>query len=688
MPTPPTGGGGVTSVIPPLTDHQKKIVADFKARIANLPPDQQQAYIAQNKRNLLYKLNFQPSQLHVLQGSRPPQQPGPSLPAVPPLGPQTSVRTFRPSQQPQPEQLRPPLIHLPPGLQPSSGGSGPMPLRPPPSLLPEAVVLQPPAATASVDFPAGVARLQPPTLPTLNKANKIAWAESQIKKDQHEAVNPNYRNPFISKDDAIKRLMRYHVFDEPGLSLEEWNQSEDNFEKKSISLLGKYHSMLSKYHILLLQESTRLCSSSEEVMLARHWESDERDTLRKEKEEFARYTNRIADLSAKASLEMQEMEELDGLLEQAEPTFPAIPESWHTKYEEMFGEPYEPYIVRKEDVKQRVFSRKTEKVESIAADSAEETAGAAGGEEQSARIERLAPLTPVSEVDIKREPDTNAEMPVLEDERLFRYSAASDTKTSARSRNSSQASLDSFRSFRSRNDSGASRKELRISLTNVLNPPPHLKESGGISGLVTANSRPQSSTCSSPEPGASFVGLKFNRTTSGRWSASLKRELEEGESGDDEDEGEGDRSAEDQGSRVSASSSAWKKSRLSPTFGSDSDEDFSLADVGGEAAVRSMLAQADEEEDEEGRDSSRLYTNVNLFGGGIAGGGSRRNTPNSEAGDNDSVQNAINSILDMHDRGGMQTPDDLNNLTGLLDSIEDDDDPNLDAAVKSITGLL
>jgi len=101
-----------------------------------------------------------------------------------------------------------------------------------------------------------------------------------------------------------------------------------------------------------------------------------------------------------------------------------------------------------------------------------------------------------------------------------------------------------------------------------------------------------------------------------------------------------------------------------------------------------MLAQADEEEDEEGRDSSRLYTNVNLFGGGIAGGGSRRNTPNSEAGDNDSVQNAINSILDMHDRGGMQTPDDLNNLTGLLDSIEDDDDPNLDAAVKSITGLL
>merc|ERR1712018_383881 len=32
--------------------------------------------------------------------------------------------------------------------------------------------------------------------------------------------------------------------------------------------------------------------------------------------------------------------------------------------------------------------------------------------------------------------------------------------------------------------------------------------------------------------------------------------------------------------------------------------------------------------------------------------------------DNDSVQNAINSILDLHDRGGVQTPDDLNNLHG------------------------
>lgn len=504
----------------------------------------------------------------------------------------------------------------------------------------------------------GGLELQPPrpaNLPPINKAKKIAWVESQIKKDQHEAVNPNYRTPFRSKEDACKRLLRYHVFDEPSLTLEEWNQSEENFEKKSASLLGKYHSMMSKYHILLLQESTRLCSSSEEVMLARHWESDERDTLRKEKEDYARISNRIAELQAKTRLDMNEVDELDALLEQADPTFPPIPSSWETRYEQIVGKPYEPLAARKASIKTKVFSRKTEKADKG---------------EQVNKVETLKPLSPVPDVEIKREPDIS-EMPVLEDERLFRYS---DLKTSARSRNSSQASLDSFQSFRSRNDSGASRKELRVSLTNILNSPqlkdsPQLKKELLDTGsIVSSSSRPHSA-CSSPDAagGGAFVGLKFNRTTSGRWSASLKRDLEDGESADD----------------VSSPPPGWKKSRLSPTFGSDSDEDFSLADVSGEAAVRSILEQDDEALEAETARDIRFYSNPNLFGGG-----NPRGTPTSETGDNDSVQNAINSILDMHDRGGMQTPDDLNNLTGLLDSIVEDDDPNLDAAVKSIQGLL
>jgi hypothetical protein len=44
--------------------------------------------------------------------------------------------------------------------------------------------------------------------------------------------------------------------------------------------------MLAKYHLLLQQESTRLASSSEEVMLARFWDSEERQGLAKDKEDF------------------------------------------------------------------------------------------------------------------------------------------------------------------------------------------------------------------------------------------------------------------------------------------------------------------------------------------------------------------------------------------------------------------
>ena len=71
----------------------------------------------------------------------------------------------------------------------------------------------------------------------INKAKKIAWVESQIKKDQNEAVNPNYKTPFRNKEDACKRLLRYHVFDEPSMSYQEWQQSEQDFQVSFLCLL-------------------------------------------------------------------------------------------------------------------------------------------------------------------------------------------------------------------------------------------------------------------------------------------------------------------------------------------------------------------------------------------------------------------------------------------------------------------
>ena len=51
----------------------------------------------------------------------------------------------------------------------------------------------------------------------------------------------------------------------------------------SIAILYFFHS---RYHYLLTQESKREVSSSEEVMLARLWDSSERQTLKAEKEQM------------------------------------------------------------------------------------------------------------------------------------------------------------------------------------------------------------------------------------------------------------------------------------------------------------------------------------------------------------------------------------------------------------------
>merc|ERR1712083_781558 len=173
---------------------------------------------------------------------------------------------------------------------------------------------------------------------------------------------------------------------------------------------------------------------------------------------------------------------------------------------------------------------------------------------------------------------------------------------------------------------------------------------------------------------------KFNRTMSGRWSANLKREKEE-------EEEEGDWDEQGLGMQQPA-----KRMREYESQGSQSDEsedeEFSLADVGGgNAAVQNMLDNDDMDDDDELRFDTQSRTSFDRFDpSGLRFHGDSPALGSEQGNDNDSVQNAINSILDLPDRGGVQTPDDLNNLTGLLDSMESDEqaDPIIDAAVASI----
>lgn len=605
---PPANAG-----VPPLTDHQKKIVAEFKAKIANLPPQEQSAFIAQNKVNLIKQLNFQPNQLRILQNGQ--------------SQPQASVR-------PQAPQM----------LQPHHNSDQ---IRPPQPVIIGCQVIQPnsipgvPAATVNQtthmphslpnQIPVEIPEPAPVRRPTIEKSKKIAWVENQLKNDQKEAVNPNYSTPFRGKNDACKRLLRYHVFDEPTMNVNDLLKSDIEFEKKSEALLSRYHSNLSKYHCLLLDESTRLCSSSSEAMLGRMWVADERAALEREKEEFRQKCNKLDELNSKGSLTCEEKLEQSKLLVAIEPDFPPIPDSWASKYEQVMGKSWESYKQKHRKKSGHSYSSDNHLPQNI-------------------QIKREPGI------DVKKEIDT--------------YDDHMEVSNRVRHQSTPNAA-DFFNGNRSRNSSGAmGKKELRVSLTNVMDHPQVKRDLEETGSVKSSSSRPHSAAdLTSPDQNGSFVGLKFNRTMSGRWSASLKRDAPD------------DDCVEEDNSHISKRMKEFQKIGKSESHASVSDEsedeEFSLADVGGNnAAVRSMLENDDDLDYDEMQDELR-------FGNQSRSSFDRFDTPQmrfngaypspnlgSEPRDNDSVQNAINSILDLQDRGGVQTPDDLKNLTGLLDSIE------------------
>jgi hypothetical protein len=214
----PAVSSGPPPGIPPLTDVQKKIVAEFKAKIANLPPERQQTYIAQNKMNLIRRLNFQPSQLQILQCGR--SQLLPLAVATSQIRPPPAAGLAETLSVVVPRQPPPPLLSQQGGhgvgaAVPPKAAPRLLPL--PPVLPPEPIIVQQQKATEAAVPVVKVMVLPPPPPPPLpppiSKAKKIAWVESQVKKDQQEAINPNYTTPFRGREDACKRLLRYHVFE-------------------------------------------------------------------------------------------------------------------------------------------------------------------------------------------------------------------------------------------------------------------------------------------------------------------------------------------------------------------------------------------------------------------------------------------------------------------------------------------
>ena len=279
-----------SGTIPPLTEQQKKIVHEFKQKMASLPPDQQATFIAEHKANLIKQLDFQPPQLQLLRSNHaasqqqqqqlkaPQSVQGLGTPKLPtqPLNPSMiNISSNKQKSLPLGAGMMPGAV----GIKiPTMGGQGLEHQQPSMAtgiskqlltLQPQLNIVTPNQPSTLQNHPSipgvvlgslkrpsstSISDLLPSGQP-INKQKKVAWVESQIKKDQNEAVNPKYKTPFSSKEDACKRLLRYHVFDELDESPEEMFDAEEKFEAKAVTHIRKYQSMLDKYHFLLTQES-------------------------------------------------------------------------------------------------------------------------------------------------------------------------------------------------------------------------------------------------------------------------------------------------------------------------------------------------------------------------------------------------------------------------------------------------
>ena len=264
---------------------------------------------------------------------------------------------------------------------------------------------------------------------------------------------------------------------------------------------------------------------------------------------------------------------------------------------------------------------------------------------------------------------------------------------------------------------------------DVIATPQDIRHNNSMDEIMKNQSGLQMSDNPTTNPSTSnFLGLKFSRNLSGTWNMkapsctkgnnrpSIEEITEEGDEYDEFESIKNELSTFDEATPSTSSMAPISGATFKPEDDSDDDEEFSLRDVDTARAVGSILESADDDMDDNSQDNDGLHGSdihhsvdtdelsqhvmsvsshdhhddhqdifyddaQQLVGAGF-----------DDTGDNNSVQNAINSILDTLPQGErMETPD-LNNITGFLDSIDDvtdgvqeqERDPVTEAAVNSI----
>ncbi|XP_078505837.1 BRD4-interacting chromatin-remodeling complex-associated protein-like isoform X2 [Lissotriton helveticus] len=104
----------------------------------------------------------------------------------------------------------------------------------------------------------------------------------QLNRDQACVEVPD-KKKFSSLNDAVQKLLSYHVFQGSVPNKEDLKKVDNEFESVASHLLQKTQAMLNKYRLLLLDDAMRINPSAEMVMIDRMFNQEERATLTREK---------------------------------------------------------------------------------------------------------------------------------------------------------------------------------------------------------------------------------------------------------------------------------------------------------------------------------------------------------------------------------------------------------------------
>uniref|UniRef100_A0A8C2UN06 BRD4 interacting chromatin remodeling complex associated protein n=1 Tax=Chinchilla lanigera TaxID=34839 RepID=A0A8C2UN06_CHILA len=119
--------------------------------------------------------------------------------------------------------------------------------------------------------------------PTLQPSKEACFLE-HLHKHQGSVLHPDYKTAFPSFEDALHRLLPYHVYQGALPSPSDYHRVDEEFETVSTQLLKRTHAMLNKYRLLLLEESRRVSPSAEMVMIDRMFIQEEKTTLALDKQ--------------------------------------------------------------------------------------------------------------------------------------------------------------------------------------------------------------------------------------------------------------------------------------------------------------------------------------------------------------------------------------------------------------------